>query len=276
MSLDQLLFAQIKTRLEAATAINTTYKVRIGRDDTTDGQRPNEPCILYSPVSAAGDSIIDATFDLTIVMKRGHAFGAHNPATSGAVAAGPLDAIEDALFAQMLGWRPTLSGFGAGGVTLRFRYRTTFENPETITLRRKFGLFVVPGGGPLVPLSGRDGSLIVGTTTYPITGWRVTPQVDLNIDHTEQIDTRFRYTNSDPSAQVSITAMVNSGTAPFPVVGSNLAASFATTTGVSWTTESIRLASYTWLTDVNAAAQILQLNGVIDNAGSPFFDGVIP
>lgn len=275
MSLDQLLFAAIKPRLEAATAIATTYKVRVGRDDTTDGQRPNEPCILYSPVSAAGDSIIDATFDLTIVMKRGHAFGAHNPATSGTVAAGPIDAVEDALFAQMLGWRPTLSGYGASGVTLRFRYRTTFDNPETITLRRKFGLFVVPGGS-LVPLTGRDGTLSISGATYQITGWRVTPQVDLNIDHTEQIDTRFRYTNSDPSARVSITAMVGSGSAPFPVVGSNLAASFATTSGVSWTTESIRLGSYTWLTDVNAPAQILQLDGVIDNAGSPFFDGVIP
>lgn len=264
-TLDQMLFAEVRTRLNAASAI-TSAKALVGRDDATDSLLPKPPAILYSPISTAGQIIIDATFDLTVVEKRGRALGSGgNP-----VAAGPMDNIEDAVANQMIGWTPTLTGWSAGAVSLRYMYRTTFENPETITWRRKYGFTAVRGGSKAV-LSGSEGSLTVAGLNGVVEFWQINSRRPLKTIATEIRDRTPRYTTGDPMTTGSMRVRLakDGVNIPLPVTGTIALATFQTSPGVTWQ-DTMLFHSVTWLTGPDEPIQLVSIEFAITNESSPF------
>jgi len=274
VSIDQLLYAAIKARLEGATPTNniTTLKALVGRDDRPDSLLPKEPAVWYSPISAPDDPIFDATFDLTVRWKRGDSMATGtNPDLNA-----DFDTIKDEVVNKMVGWTPTLSGYGAGTISLRYRYRTTFENPEIITWRRKFG-FLAIRGGTQVPMSGGEGTLTLTGVNGVVRGWIVNPRRPLQTDHTRMTDNVIRVRAGDPIATGSIElalTKINGATNPLPVTGSLISAAFVlprlgSPTTITWT-DTLLFYEYTWLTAPTAPVQVVRVSFAVDNSNSPF------
>ena len=271
MSIDQLLFVAVKTRLELASDI-TNNRVQISRDDRPDSLLAKEPAIWYSPISAPDDPIFDAAFDLTVRWKRGDSIG------PGATpdANSEFDKVKDAIINQMVGWSPSLSGYGAGTISLRYRYRTTFESPETITWRRRFGFMAIRGGSQ-VPMSGGEGTLTMAAINGVVRGWQVNVRRPLMTDHTQRTDSSMRVRVGDPIAVGSFDLALtkrSDTTNPLPVTGTPVSAVFVLPkTGspptISWT-DTLLIYDYTWLTGPTAPVQVVRVSFAVENANSPF------
>lgn len=271
MSIDQVLFAAIKTRLEASSVI-TNNRAVVCRDDWPESLRVEEPSILYSPISAPEDPIFDATFDLTVQWKRGDSVGPGSNPQNESV----FDQVKDAVLNQMVGWVPTISGYAASAVSLRYRYRTTYESRETITWRRKYGCMVIRGGTQ-VPMSGGEGTLTMAAINGVVRGWQVNVRRPLMTDHTQRADSSMRVRVGDPIAAGSFDLALtkrNDATNPLPVTGSLVSAVFVlprtgSPTTITWT-DSLLIYDYTWLTGPTAPVQVVRVSFAVENANSPF------